>query len=412
MLPPLTLLERQVTNNLNYLYFVDHPVYQIQPDRHLMPANEFLAAGTVTAIECDEQERYHIYFTARSEITISSKKVRTTLDAAATDKTDLLTSLGYYLFTDDSPTADSYLPNTIQLTALPTKYIIVDCEFSPHFHKVSTAKTITWQMAKSSASATNIFQLSAIGFDQHQQTSPFFNRYLDDPDFLPEKKLAGLAATGLTTTAYETQGDPLTIIKVFIAQILQPQLPLVFWDQKQDMKHLIHLLATYYNQLTIAEQAIVKKPITTFDAQDYTNRIINRGNHKQGNHTLPLNGLAALFNIVNSHQHNAIWDVQTTEHVIQQLAILSKQAIVQITEPAPKDYCASEYVVSDLPLPSAPVSTNLPSVPAELSPQLKLALVYQLRAHGQTYREIAVATGLSINKVNYLLKKARGVVTN
>ncbi|KLD61178.1 hypothetical protein WP50_04375, partial [Lactiplantibacillus plantarum] len=84
----------------------------------------------------------------------------------------------------------------------------------------------------------------------------------------------------LTTVAYEAQGDPLTILKAFIQQVIQPQLPLVFWDQTQDMKHIRLLLTQYYQQLTPTEQQLVSRPVTIFDAQAYTNTLINRGRPK------------------------------------------------------------------------------------------------------------------------------------
>lgn len=131
-------------------------------------------------------------------------------------------------------------------------------------------------------------------------------------------------------------------------------------------------------------------PVTIFDAQAYTNMIINLGNHKNGYHNLPLNGLAAIFNLTNPNQHNALWDVQTTELVLQKLARLHQQAPTETPRPVPLS----------TPLPPAPVRTRRQRRNA------KYALVKKLHAHGKTYREIAAATGISISSVNYILKKA------
>ncbi|QHM42140.1 hypothetical protein C7M38_00250 [Lactiplantibacillus plantarum] len=70
----LTLLERKISNNLNCLYFVNHPVYRIQKDHQLALASEYSLAGNVTEIICDEQQRYHILFVARKEIVLTEKR--------------------------------------------------------------------------------------------------------------------------------------------------------------------------------------------------------------------------------------------------------------------------------------------------------------------------------------------------
>lgn len=72
----LTLLERKISNNLNCLYFVNHPVYRIQKDHQLVLAPEYGLAGNVTEIICDAQQRYHISFMARKEIVLTEKKGR------------------------------------------------------------------------------------------------------------------------------------------------------------------------------------------------------------------------------------------------------------------------------------------------------------------------------------------------
>ncbi|KZT87880.1 hypothetical protein Nizo1840_0679 [Lactiplantibacillus plantarum] len=400
----LTLLERKISNNLNCLYFVNHPVYRIQKDHQLVLAPEYSLAGNVTDIICDEQQRYHILFVARKEIVLTEKKVaKVTNNQLGQDTAQFLAALRYQLPTTQ-PTGElsqpTILPSPAELSEFPSAYVIIDCEFGILFRRSGTAKAINWHVIESPGSRASIFQLSAIGFSHHTQTAPFFNRYFDNPNFLPDKKLAGLAETGLTTVAYEAQGDPLSILKAFIQQVIQPQIPLVFWDQTQDMKHIRLLLAHYYHQLTPAEQQLVSRPVAIFDAQAYTNTLINRGNHKIGNHDLPLNGLAALFNISNPHQHNALWDVQTTELVMIKLAELTRQTPVITATPEPV------ALPSTVPSALTPIQTISPA-----TAHASHAQVHQLRARGKTYREIAAATGFSISGINYILKKARSIPT-
>lgn len=394
----LTMLERKIPNNLNCLYLLNRPVYQIRPDNRLGLAKEYATAGNVVAITIDEQERYHIDFAARPELVLAAKKIQQVSEAPISPSSEaFLTAFGFHLPPTEpiglanEANPPSVMPLASNLTAIPDHYVIVDCEFGNLFQRTSAANVINWEICESLGLKTNILQLSAISFAQHQQGAVFFNRYFDNQYFLPEKKLAGLAATGLTLAAYERQGAPLVILRAWIAQVLQPQLPLVFWDQTQDLKYLRQLLVAYYPQLTPAERQIVSTPITVFDAQAYTNQLINHGNHKTSFHDLPLNGLAALFNVTNSHQHNAIWDVQTTELIIRKLAALETQPTVHTVQPSPL------FAVTQ------PVTT-----PSEQTRRAKYALVHKLHARGKTYREIAAVTGISISGVNYILKKAVG----
>ena len=407
----LTLLERRISNNLNCLYFVNHPVYRIQKDHQLVRAQEYTAAGNVTEIVCDEQQHYHIYFAARKEIVLTEKKViKVTNNQLDTDIAQFLAVLGYQWPTTQ-PTATltqvvvpSVLPTTTDLTELPTDYIVIDCEFGTRFRKSGTAKAVIWHVLESPEARASIFQLSAIGFSKHIQTAPFFNRYFNNSNFLPDKKLTGLTETGLTVADYEAQGEPLIILKAFVQEILQPQRPLVFWDQTQDIKQIRRLLTHYYQQLTPGEQQLVQQPITIFDAQAYTNTLINRGNHKIGNHDLPLNGLAALFNIINPHQHNAIWDVQTTELMMIKLAELGQQPSQITATPQP--------ALPERPQITTMTPTHSANDTSHANHRGSYAQVHQLRAHGKTYREIAAATGFSISGINYILKKARSIPTS
>lgn len=410
----LTLLERRISNNLNCLYFVDHPVYRIQKNHQLVLAPEYASAGRVTAISCDDQQRYHIDFEATKELVLTEKKVvKVTNNMLEQSTSQFLATLGYQ-FVPNEPVGSAeaaasipqMLPGASPLSEAPTSYIVIDCEFGTLFRKSGSSKAISWRVQDTAGTHASIFQLSAIGFSQHHQTAPFFNRYFDNPNFLPDKQLAGLAETGLTMAAYEAQGAPLTVLKAFIQQVIQPQLPLVFWDQTQDIKHIRLLLSEYYAQLTTSEQELVQQPVVIFDAQAYTNTLINRGNHKSGNHDLPLNGLAALFSITNPHQHNAIWDVQTTELMLVKLAELSHQPVQITATPKP----LSTIVPLQASHPES--TTETASQDDTNEHRASYAQVHQLRARGKTYREIAAVTGFSISGINYILKKARPIRTS
>lgn len=388
----LSILERHIPKNLNCLYVLNRPVYQVRPDNQLVPAKEYADAGAVTAIIQDDTQRYHVTFERRNELTLTAKKVvMGSTTAIKPSYGAFLQAFGYRLalppVSPQSHQEPAVMPTGCQLTNMPTAYVILDCEFGTLFRRTNATNAINWQIFKALGLKTNIFQLSAISFDHHQQRTIFFNRYFDNQYFLPEKKLLGLAETGLTLADYEHQGATLTIIKAFITQVLQPGLPLVFWDQTQDLKYLRRLLITYFDQLTPTEQKIATTPLTIFDAQAFTNTLINHGNHKVGSHDLPLNGLAALFNVTNPHQHNAIWDVQTIELVLRHLTRLAEQTPAQPVQPAP-------------------IFATTRDATDPQSRHAKYALVQKLHARGKTYREIAAVTGISISGVNYILKKA------
>ncbi|MDT6965728.1 hypothetical protein RI551_05095 [Lactiplantibacillus pentosus] len=92
----LTLLERKISNNLNCLYFVDHPVYRIQKNHQLVLAPEYASAGRVTEISCDDQQRYHIDFEATKELVLTEKKVvKVTNNMLEQSTSQFLATLGY-----------------------------------------------------------------------------------------------------------------------------------------------------------------------------------------------------------------------------------------------------------------------------------------------------------------------------
>jgi len=181
------------------------------------------------------------------------------------------------------------------------------------------------------------------------------------------------------------------VLKDFIDQVLAPQLPLVFWDQRQDLKSLHWLLAQHFQDLSAIQQTIVTQPLQVFDGEQYTNIVINRSNKKPLStvHSLPLNGVAGLLNIFNPHQHNALWDAQTTHYVVNQMARVQAAEPQILEQPQPIEQAVQK---------------------AESRQQrTKYQLVHQLRATGKTYREIAVSAGISVSGVNYILKKAKPI---
>lgn len=149
----LTLLERKISNNLNCLYFVNHPVYRIQKDHQLVLAPEYSLAGNVTDIICDEQQRYHILFVARKEIVLTEKKVaKVTNNQLGQDTAQFLAALGYQLPTTQ-PTGElsqpTILPSPAELSEFPSAYVIIDCEFGILFRRSGTAKAINWHVIES-----------------------------------------------------------------------------------------------------------------------------------------------------------------------------------------------------------------------------------------------------------------------
>lgn len=173
----LTLLERKISNNLNCLYFVNHPVYRIQKDHQLALASEYSLAGNVTEIICDEQQRYHILFVTRKEIVLTEKKVaKVTNNQLGQDTVQFLATLGYQ-FPPAQPASvlsqPTILPSPTELSECPTAYVIIDCEFGTRFRRNGSAKAVSWHIIESPELRASIFQLSAIGFSHHTQTALF-----------------------------------------------------------------------------------------------------------------------------------------------------------------------------------------------------------------------------------------------
>lgn len=393
----LAFLERIIPDHPNQVYLLNYPVCTVNEQRQLTPLASALSFGIVTQLTLDSKNRYQITFSANQPFLLTKKKVAQTYDnPGQLDPESLLKANGYQLVPDFDQhlttdqqfqnRLDTSLTNFQQLKRIPSRYITVDCEFGPFFKKHGVGN---WQPALIHGMNTGIYQLSALSFDAHHQTELLFDHYLDNPYFLPEKQLTGLAETGLTLVEYQQQANPVTVLKAFINQVLASHRPLAFWDARYDLKCLRWLMATYYDRLTANEHRLIKQPFQLFDSELYTDAVINRANHQAnlGQHLLPLNGVAGLLNIANPHQHNALWDALTIHHVIEKLTQLKVEPVQVLTAPQP---------------PAIPPTLALPTPKTK---DHKYQLVHQLRSTGQTYREIAATVGISISGVNYILKK-------
>ncbi|KRO25909.1 winged helix-turn-helix transcriptional regulator [Lactiplantibacillus fabifermentans] len=399
----IVILERNRQNVVHYLYVLEHPAFQITEDHHLVVAPDQESLGKVEKIKVNDSNHYQIEFANSQKLVLNKQKVvSSSTNPKNLTLANLLANEGFKIAADvagASPKIDfqsrfsSMIPSPAELVNIPEHYIVIDCEFGEFFERNSTCDQIRWKKTKINGLATGIYQLSAISYAGDTQTQVFFNHYVDNPRFSPEKRLAGLAETGLTLAAFQRQSAPLLVLKQFIAEVVAAQLPLVFWDQTFDLKCLRWLFATYFEKFTKQEQALLLKPIKVFDGELFTNMVINRSNKKSlaTKHMLPLSGVAGLLNIVNPKQHNAIWDVQTTHRVLSKMATILAEQPEILSQPAPS-------------VPAVPSQATIKPAKAE-----KYDLVRKLHATGNTYREIADQLGISVSGVNYILKKA---VTN
>lgn len=395
MSEPLVMLVRQQKNVATYLYIIGHPTLGLNPDQSLTPAAEQGSYGKVTQITLNTaNQHYCLHFASGRELQLNQKNVL--LVAKNPDDLplpELLKNYGYRLLPPTVTTTfqanfDQIFPSLTQLNTIPSHYIVIDCEFGPFFKRQFRAGCYRWAPTTINGADQTIYQLAALSYRAGQQTNVYFDQLIDFPAFLPEKKLTALAASQQTLAEFERRADPVQVLKAFIDQVLAPQLPLVFWDQAQDLKALHWLLAQYFPKLSADQQTIVRRPLQVFDGEQYTNVVINRSNQKSlsTTHSLPLNGVAGLLNIFNPQQHNALWDAQTTHYVIDQLAQIQAASPTVLTQPQPVQSTVQK---------------------ADLNPQqLKYQLVRRLRATGKTYREIALSAGISVSGVNYILKKA------
>jgi len=398
MVEPLVMLVRDQKNVATFVYIVGYPALQLNDDQSLTPVVKPDKTGSVTKITLNpDNNLYSIHFKGNQKLHLNPKNVlRVAANPDDLPATELLSHYGYRL---KSPVGSEkfqtnfqkVFPSIKQLKTIPNHYIVVDCEFGTFFKRQFHAGDYHWLPATINGADSTVFQLAALSYQTNQQTSVYFDRLLDYPAFLPEKKLSALAASGQTLAEFEQTANPVRVLKDFIDQVLAPQLPLVFWDQRQDLKSLHWLLAQHFQDLSAIQQTIVTQPLQVFDGEQYTNIVINRSNKKPLStvHSLPLNGVAGLLNIFNPHQHNALWDAQTTHYVVNQMAR------VQAAEPQ----------ILEQP---QPVEQNIQKAESRQQ-RTKYQLVHQLRATGKTYREIAVSAGISVSGVNYILKKAKPI---
>lgn len=398
----IVYLEQKAASNApaqtHNLFLVGYAIFQVDQGTTLRPALN--SWGKVQTIIVDHKDRFRITFSSGRVFVLSQKKVLTyETDRDELTLTERLQDHGLNLpATTPSPVAQApehlprVWPQVNRLTSIPHSYVVIDCEFGVLFKTQRTGDDVAMTRTTIAGEKAGIFQLAALGYQDTEPLDIFFNRYLDNPNFSADMKLRGLKETGLTLTQFEQQAQPLVVVRAFIQQVLQRRLPLVFWDQGNDLRLLQNILALYYEQLTAAEQAALQTPLAVFDGSLYTNEVINRSNHQHDNrHFLPLNGVAGLLNIFNPHQHNALWDAQTTHYVVNALARFKRTAPLILSAPRPR-------APRQLPAPQ-PTSAGQPTEP------IQLTKLQKLRAAGQTYREIAGQLGMSPSTVWRAVKR-------
>jgi hypothetical protein len=397
----IVYLEQKASSNApaqtHNLFLVGYAIFQVEQGTTLRPALN--SWGKVQRIIVDHKDRFRITFNSGRIFVLSAKKVLT----YETDRDELtlaerLQDHGLKL-PETTPTPNEQAPEQLKevwptvrrLTSIPQSYVVIDCEFGVLFKTQRTGDDIAMTRTTVAGEKAGVFQLAALGYQDARPLDIFFNRYLDNPNFSAEMKLRGLKETGLTLEAFEHQAQPLRVIRAFIHQVLARRLPLVFWDQGNDLRLLKNTVSVYYDQLTTEERTILQAPLAVFDGSLYTNEVINRSNHQHASrHYLPLNGVAGLLNIVNPHQHNALWDAQTTHYVVNALARFKHTAPLILSAPQPQ---------APLLLPAPQVS------PAGPAPSPRLTQLQKLRATGLTYRQIAQQLGMSPSTVWRALKR-------
>ena len=388
-----------------FVYIVGYLICQVERSGQLVIAENFTSWGEITQITRDDNQRFVIKSASGHALTLSAKKVAHY--GADTDVSGIATLLvcnGYALpVTNKSPVTDKFqrhlaavFPQITTLTAIPERYAVIDCEFGILFGVQHQGNSVLQQRVSILGEKASVFQLAVLSYAGNRQTAPFFNRYLDHPNFSPTLKLRGLRETGLPLAAYEAQAKPVVVLKAFIHEVLARELPLVFWDQRNDLRLLRQALAVHFNDFSVGERAVLGKPLAIFDGSAYTNLVINRSNHvkRDAQHYLPLNGVAGLLNIFNPQQHNALWDAQTTHSVVHALAKIQDTQPLILTQPKP--------VTEDTVEESQQRTTAHVLVPSA-------ATFCQLRATGHTYREIAQQFGISTSTVWRTVQQATRV---
>ncbi|NLR32965.1 helix-turn-helix domain-containing protein [Levilactobacillus tujiorum] len=404
MAAKIVFIERERPQAGHLVYIVGYPICEPDVTGQLVPASSMVSWGEITQIKRDDHQRFVIESTSGNSITLGAKKVvNFGVEMAESSVTDVLTQSGYSLSTTvTTPVSDVFkrqlaavFPQVSQLQAIPERYAVIDCEFGILFGRKQQGDNIVQQQVSILGEKASIFQLAALGYAGRQPIELFFNHYLSHPNFLADLKLKGLRATRLTLADYERETHPVLVLKEFIQHVLARQLPLVFWDQHNDLRLLRQLLAIHLSEFSAEEQSILRQPLMVFDGSAYTNLVINRSNHarRETSHYLPLNGVAGLLNIFNPQQHNALWDAQTTHYVVNALAEIQQTQPIILTQPQPvAQKIEPERTEALDPTTPAPTAT----------------VFCELRSAGKTYREIAQTFGISTSTVWRAVHQATG----
>lgn len=390
----IALIERQTPNDGRYLYLVGWPVLKLT-DRQLTVMAK--VTNLVVGMTCNDREQVQIAFSETKPLILSAGKINR-IGHKSSELTDdaWLTELGYPpLPKIDRPVTAQLIMTCRQLTEIPARYVVVDCEFGIYYRMQQTGSDQLLQQVTVDGVNQSIFQISALGFAEGHRTTTYLNRFLDNPHFSAAQTLIGLQKTGLSLADYRREATVIDVLRAVIQVVLQPDLPLVFWNQTNDLKYLINLFTSHYDAFNATEQAILKRPLQVFDGSQFMNDVINRSNvGRQNNHYgLPLSGVAGLLNVENPTPHDALWDALTTHEVIQRLRDVRSKPFRRLTEPQP-------LVTESLSQGTEPATGQTHQFAHRIDQQQ----VLDLRAMGRTYRQIAVACGISVSTAWQIVK--------
>ena len=393
----IALIERQTPNDGRYLYLVGWPVLKLT-DRQLTVMAK--VTNLVVGITCNAREQVQIAFSETKPLILGTGKInRIGHKPAELTDVDWLMELGYpSLPKIDQPMPAQLIMTCQQLTEIPARYIVVDCEFGSYYRTQQAGSDQLLQQVTVDGVNQSIFQISALGFADGQRTTTYLNRFLDNPHFSAAQTLIGLQKTGLSLAEYRREAAIIDVLRAVIEVVLQPGLPLVFWNQANDLKYLINLFTVHYDALNAAEQAVLKQPLQVFDGSQYMSDVINRSNiGRQNNHyDLPLSGVAGLLNVINPTPHDALWDALTTHEVIRRLRDVRAKQVLRLTEPQPL-VTESSNQTADHATEQAP----------QLAHRIDQQQVLELRATGRTYRQIAMACGISVSTAWQIVKSSK-----
>lgn len=393
----IALIERQTPNDGRYLYLVGWPVLKLT-DRQLTVMAK--VTNLVVGITCNAREQVQITFSETKPLILGTGKInRIGHKPAELTDVDWLMELGYPpLPKIDQPMPAQLIMTCQQLTEIPARYIVVDCEFGIYYRTQQAGSDQLLQQVTVDGVNQSIFQISALGFADGHRTTTYLNRYLDNSHFSAAQTLIGLQKTGLSLAEYRCEAAIINVLRAVIEVVLQPGLPLVFWNQANDLKYLINLFTVHYDAFNATEQAVLKQPLQVFDGSQYMSDVINRSNvGRQNNHyDLPLSGVAGLLNVINPTPHDALWDALTTHEVIRRLRDVRGKKVLRLTEPQPLITESSRQV--------AEPANAQPHQPVHRIDQQQ---VLELRAMGRTYRQIAVACNISVSTAWQIVKASQ-----